>query len=198
MTSRRSSIGFCTRSLAPGSQQRRLVARIVVAGHHQYRQPALAVAVFVADARQQIAARQFALQVDIGQHHVRTHAAGRPGGLEQDQRVLDTDHVPHRQPVLLEHPPGGQRDHTAVLDIQHLATRLSLRLHIAANELGQGAEAERLVEIVGDVLAQRTCMQAFVDVARNHHDRHIGLRRVHPHAARQLKPVHVGQAAARS
>jgi hypothetical protein len=43
VTSRRSSIGFSTRSLAP-ARSKDLVVAVVVAGHHQHRQAALAVA----------------------------------------------------------------------------------------------------------------------------------------------------------
>ena len=49
VTSRRSSIGLSTRSLAPARSSAALVVAVGVAGHHQHRQAALAVAEVAAD-----------------------------------------------------------------------------------------------------------------------------------------------------
>ena len=168
--------------------------RIAVAGHHQHWQATLAVAEIHADPLDHVAPAQLALQGHVGEHHV--DLVGEPAqrfGGEQGEGLLGGDHVDHLQLLAFEHAPGRLGHHPAVLDVQHGRAGDALRLHVAADELGQCVVAQRLVEVVGDVFGEAALDQVLLGVAGDHDHRHVGLAGSLAHAARQFQAIAIGQ-----
>jgi hypothetical protein len=107
--------------------------------------------------------------------------------------LLAVREMPYLHAAAREHALGRRGHHPAVLDIQHARTGDRLRLHVAAHERRQRLVAERLVEMVGDVLAEAARFQPGLRLAGDHDHRHVGLAGGLAHHPRQLQAVAVGQ-----
>src|SRR5690606_10755932 len=184
--------GLLHQVVGAGAQQPGLVVAVGVAGHHQHRQAALAVVEVDADPLDHVAPAQLALEGHVGEHQVDARDAAQRLGGQQGERLLGGGHVHDFQLLSLERALGGLGHDAAVLDVQHARAGDRLRLHVAADELGQRLVPQRLVEVVGDVFGEAALDQVLLGVAGDHDDRHVGLGGG-AHAARQLHAVAVRQ-----